>query len=259
MQIDSNLVNGGALWHWTWNGKQFLSNVNGLRGTFSFFFLNNFSDIVSENGDDCYNHAPIVSEFNFDNTQSTMSVPLGHPFNDGIGNPCIHPVVWKDVLIGKRITLNYLGMGPVAKYKTLLWLPNPLPVSDLYQPVTSLDAQFNRFWTYDAETADLEEVQITDGCENGQGFFPNYGGIIASDQSTGFAMGIYAVNASQGGSMTALAFLRHVCDDGTYSRMDVIRTQPYPAGRSSYNAYMMTGSVQQVRQYMDALFRAGVR
>jgi hypothetical protein len=32
-----------------------------------------------------------------------------------------------------------------------------------------------------------------------------------------------------------------------------------PAGYSKYNAYFMTGTVEKVRQYMDALFKRGVK
>jgi hypothetical protein len=130
---------------------------------------------------------------------------------------------------------------------------------DFYHPITSVNAEFNRYWTYDAETDDLQEVTLADACEDGHPFFPDFGGIILSDQSAKYAIGVYAVNVSQGGSITALNLLRHACDDGTYSRMDVIRHGDLAAGSSSYNAYMMSGDVQGVRQYMSKLFTAGVR
>jgi hypothetical protein len=257
VKIESNRVYGGALWRWTWNGKQFFSNLDSLRGSYDILFLNGFTDYISENGDDC-SHAPIVTAQNTGPTQLTMAVPLANPslYSD---NPCLHPVVWKDVILGKQITLNFRGMGPVAKYTTFVSLPGAIPAVDFYHPISSLGAEFNRYFFYDAESADLQEHFIADACEGSEPFFPNFGGVILSDPSQNFAMGAYAVNTSHGGSITALNLLRHVCDDGTYSRIDVIRSDDMPAGFSSYNTYFMTGTVQQVRGYMAALYKAGVK
>jgi hypothetical protein len=259
VRIESNLAFGGALWNWTWNGKQFFSHSDTNRGSYSLILKDNFTDTVDESGDECENHAPIVSAHNAGATQSTTSVPLAFATRYDSNQPCLHPVVWQDALLGKSITLNFAGMGPVAKYTTTLSLPVGLLPSPLYHPISSLNAEFNRYWTYDAELGDLEEVFIADACEDGRDFSPNFGGIILSDQSTGFAMGIYGVNVSKGGSVTTFNLLRHVCGDGAYSRMDVIRDEAIPVGRTSYNAYMMTGTLDQVRQYMAALFVAGVK
>ena len=218
-----------------------------------------FTDTVDESGDECENHAPIVSAHNAGATQSTTSVPLAFASKYDSNQPCLHPVVWQDALLGKSITLNFAGLGPVAKYTTTLSLPVGLLPSPLYHPVSSLNAEFNRYWTYDAELDDLEEVFLVDTCEDNHGFAPNFGGIIVSDQSTGFAMGVFGADVSHGGSVTTFNLLRHVCDDETYSRMDVIRDAAIPAGRTTYNAYMMTGTLNQVRQYMAALFEAGVK
>jgi len=259
VRIESNRVNGGALRRWTWNGKQFLSDVDASSGSYSILFLNNYADFLNENVDDCQNHAPITLAVNEGSTQSTTAVPLANSFAHPGGDPCLNPVVWIDALVGKRVRLNFRGLGPVAKYTTSLWLPGPLSAVDFYHPITLVNPEFNRYWTYDAETDDLQEVTLADACEDSHPFFPGFGGIILSDQSAQYAMGIYAVNVSQGGSITALNLLRHSCNDGTYSRMDVIRSADLPAGSSTYNAYVMSSDVQQVRQYMRKLFAGGVR
>ena len=35
VRIDSNLAYGGALWNWTWNGKQFFSHTDSHLGSYS--------------------------------------------------------------------------------------------------------------------------------------------------------------------------------------------------------------------------------
>jgi hypothetical protein len=261
VEIESNRVYGGALWRWTWNGKQFLSNLDGLRGAYSILFFGGDNQ-MSENGDGCLNHAPFFTGFNAGATQVTTAVPIANPLVYDSVTPCLHPVVWKDVTVGKSITLNYRGMGPVARYTSILSLPNAMPSVDLYHPISSLDPEFQRPWIYDAETAELQLVTLEplgDSCETGYGFAPNFGGIIFSDPGDQYAMGIYAVNVSQAGSVTGLGLLRHGCEDGVYSRMDVVRSGDLPRGVHTYNAYMMTGTLEQVKQYMDALYALGVR
>jgi len=259
VKIESNRISGGSLWRWTWNGKQFFSNLDSLRGSYDVLFLDGFTNYLNQNGDDCQNHSPLVKAQNNGSTQVTVSVPLANSFAYGGDDPCHHPVIWKDALVGKQVTLNFRGMGPVAQYTTFVSLPAAVPAVDLYHPISSLGAEFNRYFSYDAEHADLQERFISDACEDAQAFSPNFGGVILSDQSGQFAMGAYAANVSQGGSVTGLALLRHVCDDGIYSRIDVVRTGDLPFGYSSYNSYFMTGNVQQVRGYMDALFAASVK
>lgn len=259
VRIESNRVNGGALWRWIWNGKQFLSNLDTLRGSYSVLFLNNYADYINENGDDCQNHSPIALAVNKGSTQSTIAVPLANSFAHAGGDPCLNPVVWADALVGKHVKLNFRGMGPVARYTASVWLPGPLSAVDFYHPITLVSAEFNRYWTYDAETDDLQEVTLADACEDSHPFFPGFGGIILSDQSAQYALGVYAVNVSQGGSITALNLLRHACSDGTFSRMDVIRSGDIAAGSSSYNAYLMSSDVQTVKQFMRTMFTAGVR
>jgi hypothetical protein len=259
VKIESNRVYGGALWRWTWNGKQFLSNADSQRGSYDVLFMNSYTDYINENGDDCLNHAPIVKAVNHGPTQITVSVPLANSFGYESQDPCHHPVIWKDAQIGKQITLNFQKMGPVARYTTVLSLPADVPAVDFYHPISSLGAEFKRYFFYDAETNHLEEHFINDACEDGDGFSPNFGGVILSDASGQFAMGAYAVNVSHGGSVTGMGLLRHVCGDETWSRIDVIRSGNIPAGSSIYNAYFMTGTVDQVRDYMARLFQMDVK
>lgn len=259
VSVQSNRVLGGALWRWTWNGKQFLSNQDSLRGSYSFMFINEMTDYIGENGDNCDNHAPLAAAFNNGTTQVTSAVPLANSFSHDPDNPCLHPFIWRDAVLGKRLTLDFNKMGPVAKYTTELTLPTRITEVGFYHPITSINPEFNRYWFYDAAGAYLQEVSIADACEDGQGFSPDFGGIILSTQEQNYAIGIYGASVLQGGSVSGFSLLRHVCDDGTYSRMDVIRDGDIPAGDTTYNVYMMTGTLEQVQQYMDRLHSMGAK
>jgi hypothetical protein len=76
-----------------------------------------------------------------------------------------------------------------------------------------------------------------------------------------YAIGIYAVNVSQGGSATWLSVRKQFCGDPTadHTRMEAIRNSELPAGESTYNSYIVTGTLAGVQAKMHALYLAGVR
>ena len=77
-------------------------------------------------------------------------------------------------MLGKDVTLNFNNMGPVVQYI------------------------FNRFWTYDGSSKILTEVtsRVANGCGNNSAytFSTNYGGVIISDATLAYAMGVYGVS-----------------------------------------------------------------
>jgi hypothetical protein len=98
-------------------------------------------------------------------------------------------------------------------------------------------------------------------------FAPDFGGVIVSDHTAAFAMGEYGVNVSPGGPISYLAMWKFLCvGDGTSEKsfdtvkMDAVRGPlPFPAGDNAYNAYLITDTVQRVRQKMRQLFESGAR
>ena len=107
-------------------------------------------------------------------------------------------------MLGKDITLNFNNMGPVAKYTTHVVLPSAT-LGTLAIPTGYLRGNFNRFWTYDAQSKRLNEVttQVPNGCGNNSGFAfdTGFGGVIISDTTLAYAMGVYGVSTLQGGSV----------------------------------------------------------
>jgi hypothetical protein len=92
-------------------------------------------------------------------------------------------------------------MGPVAKYTTHLTLP-AASFGTLAIPTGYLRGNFNRFWTYDAQSQRLTEVtgQVPNGCVNGNltfAFYPNYGGVIISDATTDYVRSLPRIRLSQ--------------------------------------------------------------
>jgi hypothetical protein len=116
--------------------------------------------------------------------------------------------------------------------------------------------------TYDAEAAQLEE----NPCANGSvSISPNYGGVIATTADEDTAIGIYAVNVSQGrsGDYLVLNFTWSCpgppTDTGEFGGdtmiFDSVRYTGYPTGLTVTNIYLISGTLKSVVEKMDALYQ----
>jgi hypothetical protein len=276
--VESNKAAGGVTWRWYWNGMQF-ENHFGFGGEIqaAFYFVGRPELNPNEAGDgyfpagiDAGNGSPTTRFENQGNTQITRAVPLN--WDPTIfGGDLDHPIIWDSLQLGKDLTLNFNNMGPVAKYTTHVVLP-AATLGTLAIPTGYLRGNFNRFWTYDAQSKRLTEVtgQVPNGCGNNSGFAFNagFGGVIVSDATLTYAMGVYGVSTVHGGSVSYYGLNSYPCGSSDTSEsvwnFNVWAAVygndlPFPAGDSSYNAYVITESLQNVTTLMDQLYDAKVR
>jgi hypothetical protein len=117
-------------------------------------------------------------------------------------------------------------------------------------------------FTYDAEAAQLQE----NPCLNGSvAISPNYGGVIATTGDEETAIGIYAVNTTQEGSVDYLVLnFTGNCpgpppDTGEFGSdtmiVDSVRYTGYPAGATMTNTYLISGTLESVVEKMAELYR----
>ena len=119
----------------------------------------------------------------------------------------------------------------------------------------------------------LTEVtaQVADGCSNGNfsvPFYTNYGGVIISDVTGAYAMGVYGVSTANGGQISFFGLYSYPCAPGDTSENSwnfnvwaAVRGNGdilFPAGDSSYNSYVITETLQNVTKLMDNLYSAGI-
>jgi|GEM_PF-1089521 len=283
--IGSNQVAGGALWEWNHNGKQFINARDYGRQIQSAYFDPTYADSAGFFGlinpteagsrytgvsQDVGRRqgSPLIDAHNTGLTQVTRAVPLEwSPQNFG-GGPD-NPVVWSDMILGKNITLNYAGMGPVARYETILVPPSDSVNSQFEIPTGYLRAEFDRFWTYDAGLEDLKEVFPVPVSNTAISFKPEtgFGGVVIADSTLNHAMGIYGVLRGAGGSVdyfTLWDFIGGVPDTGAgdsdttkfsavYGPGSVIGGQEY-----HFTTWIMTGTLAEVTGFMDTLQASGV-
>lgn len=282
--IESNAVAGGALWRWTWNGVQFVNHYDYGREIQDAFYFgmgptnpDEAGDFMTANSlDQSIKHgSPVIQFQNQGTTQITRAIPLEwHP--QLFGGDQDHPVIWDTLVLGKDIALNFNNLGPVAKYTSHLVLPDST-FGTLSMPAGYLNSNFNRYWTYDAQSTSLTEVTtaMPNGCTagnsfGGYSFNASFGGIIMSNSSTDHAMGIYGVDLAHGGSLSYWAMWKFFCANdgaGEYASDTTAWSAVYghgndlrfPKGESTYNVYIITDTLQNVTARMDDLFAIGVR
>jgi hypothetical protein len=94
---------------------------------------------------------------------------------------------------------------------------------------------------------------------------PDYGGVIATTGDEDTAIGIYAVNTTQGGSVDYLVLnFTWSCpgpptDTGEFDSdtmiVDSVRYTAYPAGPTVTNTYLISGTLKSVVEKMAALYK----
>jgi hypothetical protein len=276
--VESNKVAGGVTWRWFWNGMEFENHFGyGAEIQAAFYFGTSSALNPNEAGDGYFpagisagNGSPVVRFENQGTTQITRAVPLNWDptaFGGDIG----HPIIWDSLVLGKDVTLNFNNMGPVVQYTTHLVLPGAT-FGTMAIPTGYLRGNFNRFWTYDASAKSLTEVtsRVPNGCGNNSAytFNTNYGGVIISDATLAYAMGVYGVSIPKGGAVSFYGLYSYPCgssatseDVWNFNVWAAVRGNGdvlFPAGDSSYNTYVITESLQNVTARMDDLYRTGV-
>ncbi len=262
LTVKSNLVYGGTLNQWSWNGMQFLQSTYPIMGMKDLLF-HDFG-MMSEGSDDYWRGSPIMTAKNNDSTQITRAVPMQNdPYALGGSNEV--PILYRDVVLGKDLTLNFMHLGPVARYQTHVTLPRKTN-SSLYMPIVDVNPGLNRLWSYDAEIDNRVEVTNLTvpqnlQCESFYGFEPQFNGVMLSSADMNYAIGIYAVNISHGGSVSWLSVSKHFCGDpnSDHTRMDAIRNSELQAGESVFNSYIVTGTLADVQTKMHQLYLAGAK
>ena len=285
VKVESNAVAGGVIWRWFWNGVQFINNADyGRQIQADFYYPASPNYNPNEAGDYYHRDNPITAHgsplLRFENqgtTQITRAVPLN--WDPTIfGGDSDHAVIWDQLVIGKDLTLDFNNMGPVARYTTHLVLPTATQ-GTFEAPVVYLRSNFNRFWTYDAQTKTLNEVTslMPSGCgPNSQTFvyLTHFGGNIISDASGANAMGVYGVDDANKGSVNYwnMGDFRCLGDGPAEAAGDTVSIAAvkggfggndnnflFPAGESTYNVYLISDTLQNVTSQMDQLFAMGVK
>lgn len=282
--VDSNEVAGGSLWQWTWNGVQVINNWDYGRQIQTDIFPLDFAN-PTEAGDTWSNYprpavnhgSPVALAENVGLTQRTRAIPLEYDPDGtqqcvfqqppgpcpGFGGGQDNPVAWQDVVLGKDLTLDFKGLGPVALYSTFMQVPKVLALGTAREiPVIYARANFYRMFSYDAGAGQLQEHACSDGAVS---IAPSYGGVIATTGNADAAIGIYAVNTTQGGSVDFLVLnFTWSCpgpptDTGEFGSDtmigDAVRYTGYRVGTTVTNVYLISGTLQTVAEKMAALYQ----
>lgn len=299
--IKSNAVAGGALWELWWNNKNFVNIYDYGRQIQAALFWHLTDSNPTEAGHrfsgpefspSSRGGSPLLSLVNNGETQISRSIPLQwDPTRAGFEGDALHPLVWKDIVLGKDITLNFNGMGSVAKYTTYMSIapgyeiPVP-PIAGLQMPAIFLTHDLNVYAAYYADT-NPPTVEILSEtyddcnslpsctsspppCDPADDVMPMHGGVIASTPDGTYAIGVYGVNTEAGGSITLFSTENgYVCppsNDNSPTSFQTSAISPWhdffesiSAGTYTFNSYIITGTASEVIDKMQELYKMGVQ
>lgn len=289
--VRSNLAAGGAVWEWEDNGVQYINDWDYGRQVQAAFYSEGTNPTEAGSRftdpglpDEARQGSPIVDLATTPSTQVTRSAALEWN-GDRFGGDVTRPVRWSGVELGKELTLDYAGLGSVAKYTTVLELPVALPragaTAALEMPTPYLRGEFDHFWTYDAGARiGPTDVTATVPCmaETGPRYVPDsgLGGAILTDGPgpDSAAFGVYAATREAGGLVDYFSLLNFLgASDGSCNptgtgqfdfataKISVLTESAvagaFAAGTSRYNAWIATGTLAEVTAAMDELAARG--
>lgn len=306
--VQSNAVAGGATWRWTHQGVQYLNMFDYGRQMQSALFFCDWpgptacfnpteaGDVWSYHWIPAYGrHGSPIATFVAEPgsgtpTQVTRAIPLEYSAFAGPmpGSQYFDPVLYRDLQMGKDLTLNWSNLGPVARYRTALFLPGPLEKGLLQVPFIAVNGFVSRFWTYDVFTNALVERFPPCGVQSNNPSNPSYwfgpgstsfsgqfGGVVLSSADGSKAMGLFGqsrVSDPQSG-FDAFSFTdysscgtggTHETDarmasmDATIGRWDLgeAGSRSFPSGWSNYNSWVTTGTLGEVVGKFEAICSA---
>ncbi|RKX44508.1 MAG: hypothetical protein DRP64_06405 [Verrucomicrobia bacterium] len=287
VEIKSNKAAGGAIFSWMYGGKEFI-NINdyGRQLQAAYFAPHTEGEVTwatnpteagsrwtfSTYGDDRKQGSPIITATNVGLTQITRAVPLDFTQNESFGGGVYNPIIWPTASLGKDITLDYNGMGAVAKYETHLRVPADVGAGAWHEiPTAYMTGDFTRFWTYNAETSALALVtpaSNTGGLYQAGPDFDgiHYGGVIISLPGDNTAMGVYAVSLEKGGSMTHMNLYNFTGIGGGGNPLNNA-TAKWAVGTGGFGfdddyeyiftTWVICGTLAEVTAHMDSLYVQG--
>jgi hypothetical protein len=285
--VRSNNVAGGAVWAWSWDGVQFVNDADFGRQIQSAIFLpddGNPTEAGAANtarvslGRYGMFGSPVArSEVSPDAcTMQTRALPLEWSPGGNLGLAPNQPALWDGYVIGKDLTLNYRGLGAVAKYDAYFYLPQDVPAPTQLETTGYLRANFSHAYACNAQTGqyqpqsfdELGHIQLPN-----DGFPFTYGGPILADPATGHAMGVYGQMAQVFGTeeptggtiryMTIWNFDDGASDDqlanATYKWAAFQGPGAFAAGEHTTTLYIINGTLAEVCSRMMELYHAGDR
>ena len=288
--ITSNRVAGCSLWSWEYDGVDYVNVYDFGRQIQVAMNLkdprarppmrNNPTEAggrVSNGGiPQDYHGSPCLEvrnerEGTASPVQTTIAVPLEWDPEKYGGGPA-NPVLWRDVRIGKRITLGYRGLRGVARYETIVVVPGKASL-ETYDPVIEipsvyLPAEFTDFHQFDATDGNDRPLPLVPGVLDAAQPPSGIGGVIVQTADGAAAFGIYGAWSERGGSVTRdLGQWQYVyfpwgghgpMSHGT-AKFNAGYHGPLKAGENRFTTYLVSGSAAEVRASMRRLHDMGVR
>lgn len=288
ISLSSNLIAGGAIDSWTWNGKQFVNDLDYGRLIQSSLNVLGTGALPTEGGDKLgpqnygdnryWHGSPLLLHETESGPggeiQRTRCAPLEWHMDDFGDGSLDRAVVYRDWVLGKNVVLDdpeidlgaaFAHLEPqIARYETVFSPSLDLPNALIEVPTGYLEPEFNRYFTIDATEPDLnqalDEITAPDFLEKNppnhyQFNNPGAGGVVLATSNLQYAMGVYGVHPDLGGS--ASFFTLFDFEPSTTKWAANYGPAPLVVGEHVFTTYIITGTLDDVRVAMRTLYTEG--
>jgi hypothetical protein len=283
--VKSNLAAGCALWEWWWRGRQFINDYDYGRQIQVAIYPADGNSSLGEAGDAwgvpsinaAARHPSPCTSFSTNRatsspSQTTAAAPLEWCPEYYGGGPD-YPIVYPAVRIGKTLELNWAGPDrvprnwPVALFQTMIDSP-PIKRATVEAPTGYLNAAFNTYYHYVPATRTLVPdalAAIRAVTARGLGYNvqapagPRAVILAAGAGDAAMAMGIYINDPNSG-------FVFYDGSGGSdrgpngsnFVKWEAHYDGSIASGGWTYNTWIMTDTVENIRKDMDLLYSWGV-
>jgi hypothetical protein len=276
VKLVANLVAGGAVAELTWNGKQFINNYDFGRQIQMAINLSHDAEAINPTeAGDLYGYpgsasvawahgSPLISAVVRGTTLATRCHPLQwkpQNWGGGAGNP----VMWQGAF-SKRVDLDFGGSPHVIRWISIVEFPSAEPFVNMEVVTAYLNAEFTRFYAYDAPTAAATEM--TSLVPNGSCIDPaqdarlrtHAGGVILATSDGAYALGVYRKGTDNAfGLCKFLGFGGSGQYGFSTTKWNVLWRPPQgvQAGIRSVTCYLLVGTLSQVLNEAKGLYERG--
>lgn len=278
----SNLAAGCALWEWWWHGRQFINDYDYGRQIQVAVYPADGDAALGEAGDvygvaslqpDARHPSPCVGFATGGSTPSPSVTSAAVPLEwcpEYYGGSPEHPIAYPAVRIGKVLTLNWVGPDgvdrhwPVALFQTVV-NSGGIQRATVEAPTGYLNAEFNTYYHYSPASGTLvqdalEAIRAKTARGLGYNLKSPAGapmavilaagrartapamGIYVNDPNTGFVFYDNSIGASPGQA------------GSNFVKWEVHYDGPITAASWTYDAWIMTDSVQNILEDMNRLY-----
>ena len=256
----------GAVESLTWRGKEFINIFDhGRQISYAWHFdgysecLNPTEPGTANDGRGLVSTSQLLSVCRSAENRITTTTrpafwlaPGQSGFCSGGPQTALNETLLSDQILEKTIEIGYQGIDNVIAFTAEITLPEPHDLMQLEIPTGYLTYEFTDYWQYNPQSGELQKPSSQPIVEPWSFVHASNLPPILATPDGAYAMGAYTAEPIE--YYTILAFDVPNLENRTNKWNIVIREEPAPAGRYTYQSFAIVGTLEQVQEAMNQLY-----